>query len=386
MSLATFIKNADKGYYKQAALIKNEDGDSINPLQYLAEDLKQQHGVYPEAKELADHTDYWISFLQVQPHEHVRREKVKRFAEQNWALETAFADQKVQLRGDEASQVQKAYTTTSTQVLFPFYFETNIVAGILASGVLEQLVAETIAINSHTADHLAIADNAAERSMGTTGEGGTFAQVTIQSNSRRVYLSKTALLLKVTYEAMRLQRLPLLALFLRRVGQQYAIDLTDKAIQALVAGDGAGDGASPTFATASAGNPIYSDLVKTELDFTMGYTPSTIVAPKESIQDLLLMPEFKDPLAGVLHQTRGTYPTPVGKNLVRWDVTGGAASYLTTMIIMMDPSISLVHYTEGGLITDSDRIIDGEWLTESMSSYNGFGRLDHNSVRVGTGW
>src|ERR1051326_9389752 len=116
MSLQTFTKNVDRGYYKAAANWRSEDGDSISPLQYFAEDLKQQYGVYPEEKQLADHTDYWLSFLQVQPYEHVRRERVKRFAEQNWALEPVFADHKIELRGEKASPVRTGYTTSARRV------------------------------------------------------------------------------------------------------------------------------------------------------------------------------------------------------------------------------------------------------------------------------
>lgn len=386
MSLQAFTNNVDRGYYKAAADWRNKDGDKIEPLQYLAEDLKQQHGVYPSPVELAAAEGFWLRELQVQPWEPHRHESIKRYAEQNWILEKLFADQGCPVRGPQAVTVEKAFTGSTTQVLFPFFYASNIVAGILAESVLPSIIAESIPIQSHTADHLEMTDTAGDRSMGLTGEGASFVQLNVKSTNRPVSLKKFGAVLNVTYEAMRLARLPLLARFLQRVGMQYQNDKTDLAIETLIAGDGAGAGAATTVATGTTGTPVYADLIKTELDFTMGYRPKTIIATKETFIKLLAFPVFTDPLAGVLHQTRGTYPTPLGMNLVRWDYTGKATSYATTKIIMLDPSIAMVMYTEGGLLQESDRVIDGQWQQASISEWCGFGIMDRAATRTGTGW
>lgn len=386
MSLQTFTANVDRGYFKQAEQWKDDRGNKISPLQYLAEDLKQQHGVYPEHRDLDQATEHWLREFQVKPWEAHRHEKIREWAEQNWMIEKLFEDSGCPVRGDLSPDVQKAFESSTTQVLFPFFYASNIVAGILATSVLPALIAESIAINSHTADHLEMTDVAGDRSMGLTGEGATFVQLTVKSTNRPVTLKKFGALLNVTYEALRLVRLPLLARFLQRVGIQYQNDLTDFAIETLIAGDTAGAGAATTKATAVSASPTYADLVALELNFTQGYRPTTIVAPKEVFAKLLAFPVFTDPLAGVLHQTRGTYPTPLGMNLVRWDYTGKATSYATTKIIMLDPSIAMVQYTEGGILQESDRIIDGQWESSSISNWCGFGIMDRAATQVGTGW
>ena len=134
------------------------------------------------------------------------------------------------------------------------------------------------------------------------------------------------------------------------------------------------------------GTPAYTDLVTAEFVFPQGYTPDTIVAPKEVLAKILKFSQYQDPLAGVLHQTTGAIPTPLGQDLVRWDSTGKVSTYVATTAVMFDSNMALVEYTEGGIITETEKVIKDQWWRNVSSQWVGYGVWDRNAAVLLTGW
>lgn len=388
MSTTAFCKNLDKGYYHQAAQWRDEENKGVQPLRFLAEDLKR-HGFYPEEREIKAAEEEIVIRSQIQPHEIERSLKAKQHAYDMLVLEKLMQDASdggVVTRGPTATSVQKAFTYSTVQTLFPFFFESQIIAGILATPVLDELIYATTAINSHTANHLETSETAGDVVMAETGEGTVPVQWTVRVTERQVQLREFAGQIRASYESIRLASLPEFALVLNRAGQRWQNDITDFGIETLIAGDGAGAGAATTSATTTNGTPVYADLIKARESFPMGYMPNTLVQPREVREKMLNFPVFTDPLAGVLYQTRGDYPRPLGLNPVRWDYTGKATSYATTKAIMLDNRIAMKMYTEGGLLAESDRIIEMRWVRQIMSQWLCFATGDRQAVRVLTGW
>lgn len=359
---------------------------AVSTVRYFGE-LARSEGVYPEETERKFWEDFWMKKLKVhQKFFEPRREfRVREFASDWWALMKVFEDQ-----GSPAwpmqpnASVQKAFTTNTLQSVFPLFFDTNIVAGILANPVLDRLVMESIPINSHTATHLKMTESDADATMGEAGEGTTFVQLIVKEAERTVKLKKFGGEIMWTYEVMRLQRLNVLALSLQRIGRRYTQLQTDFALATLIDGDGAGDGAITD--SAASATPVYNDLVDAEFVFTQGYEPDTIVAPKQVLAKFLKLAEFKDPLAGVLHQTSGAMPNPLGMDLVRWDSSGRVSTYAATNAVMFDSNLALVQYTEGGIITESERIIRSQWERSITSQWVGYAVWDRNAAVRLTGW
>jgi hypothetical protein len=92
------------------------------------------------------------------------------------------------------------------------------------------------------------------------------------------------------------------------------------------------------------------------------------------------MEEFKDPMAGFNFQRTGRTPNPIGAEWHRWTSTG-ASAFSTDRILALDTRLALVQYTEQGVITESDRLIDRQFERTVVSKWTGFGKLDYNATQ-----
>lgn len=385
MGMQSFVKSFDDKYHPAAQQYRNSEGYALPTQRYFAEDARR-HGVYPEEAQRKQVEEHWLRELKVRPDEHRRAAKVRQYASDWWAVQAVFAHEKAPAYGDNQVRVEHAYNTNSIQTIFPFYFDLEIVAGILADPVLDRLLARSVPVPSHNASHIEMNQTAGDSSFGEAGEGTTFVQLIVKETERTVKLLKWAGELLASYEALRLQRIDVLSEALRQIGILYAQLLTDRALFRLIEGDGAGAGAITDVPTAVAGTPVYADLINLEADFTMGYKPDTILTPKTPWVKLLNMPVYTDPLAGVLHQTTGAQPTPLGMDLVRWDVTGRVTTWANTNILMFDSNRALIQYTEGGLLTESENIIRSQWHRLVISQWTDFAVRDRAAARRGTGY
>lgn len=382
----------DRKHLHQTANIKRDrDGDLITDLRYLTA-YAESEGVGPTDAQLAAHESYWLKRLGVRPWEHRREEKVKAYARDRWAMDAIMVDSGVNIKGPlgrpgAPSVVQKAYETTTTQVIFPFFYSAAIQAGILATQVIDRLIMEEIPVNSHTADHVSMRDGAGDRSSTLRGEGSRANEIVISANNEPIKLKKFMSKALASYEGLRLQRVPVFEMALMRVGKQLMIDITDLGVETLIAGDGNTDNGAAATVPASA-SKNYADVLALEFLFTMGYDmeDGLLLADKAVIKQLLNMAEFKDPLAGGRYAMHGEMPTPVGHPLLRWDYTGKASSYATTKLVHLKPGLAMVKYTEGGLLVETDKIIDGQWDVSVASIWTNFGIWDRNACKVSTGW
>lgn len=407
MSMQSFVRNLDRGYsedlqkrcealisskgldispsaYSRAQKEAEWEGLKADPLDFFAEDATAA-GIYPTETERKRWQERWLNRFRVKAHEWKRDQDVRDFADSYWPMHAIFESQGCPIDGRTPATVTKAFTTSSLLSLFPTFFNANIYAGKLRNPVLNRLVAEEIPINSHSATHIELTETAADVAFGEVAEGATFPELTIKATERTILLRKFAGIVLWTYESVRMARLNTLERSLQRAGQHYDLFITDFAIFVLIEGAG-GSGAITDVATAVAGTPAYPDLVALEMAFDQGYLTNTIVAPKQVIQKILNFPAFLDPAAGILHQTTGAMPNPIGWDLVRWDSSGKVTTYGTTNLVAFEAENGVVQYTEGGFMVETDRIIDGQWERSSRSEWIGFAQADKAGARRGTGW
>jgi len=379
-----------EGFYEQASQYRSEEANGIraNTIRYFGK-LAEANGVYPEKDEREFWENLWLKQLGVNRlwPEPRRERKVRQFAGDWWAVQKLFEHEKCPAWPETpTATVEKAFQTNSLQSVFPIFFDTNIQASILANPVLDRLVSRSVAIDSHSATHVTMTESTADATMGEAGEMTSFVQLIIKEAERTIKLRKFGGELLWSYEVVRLMRLDVLALSIQRIGTRYQQQKTDLALATIIDGDGAGDGAAPTQATATTGSPVYTDLIASEFKFPNGYMPDTIVAPKEVMIKILGMSQYQDPLAGILHQTTGTIPRPLGQDLVRWDSTGKVSTYLTTTAVMFDSNMALVEYTEGGTITETEKEIKNQTWRNITSQWVGYGVWDRNAAVLMTGW
>lgn len=393
--VAPCVAGDKKSLHRASLTFRGPDDEQIDSGRWLSA-TAAEHGVGPSDSELAEYEKYYLRKFKVRADDEVRERKVKHYARDRWTLDTIAADAGITLPGIPLQKtglmptVQKAFTTSTTQVIFPFYYAAAIQAGILQMPIVDRMIMEDVPVNSHTVDHAMMTDNRGDRTTSQSGEGASGTEVVIRATNHPITLTKYKSRALASYESIRLQRLPVFERGLMRVGQQFMIDITDAAIDVAVSGDGTtvapGGGAAPTYACGTSGQPVYIDIVNLDTTFPQGYEveDGIWVAPKQTLNKVLNMPEFKDPLAGWHYQNDGTYPTPIGKEMYRWDSSGRVSGWLTTSIMQLKAGIALVKYTEGGLLVETDRIIDGQWEQAVTSTWTGFAVWDRLAVVVGT--
>lgn len=284
----------------------------------------------------------------------------------------------IKAQGPAADVLQKFFASTTSAVLFPHYVETQVLAGLLSTSLLPQIVATETMIESHTYDALSLSESEADRQLYEIAEGAELPTTEIKSTEHTVRLRKFGRLFKATYEALRLQKLNVVSVFLQRIGAQIAIDETDWALKTLIDGDGNSNPLVDTNSEVS-GTLDYDEMVRLWLAFPASYQCQKIIVGDTLLRTILNMTEFKDPQAGFQFQRTGELVSPVGASLLRWASTAVLA---TDWVLGIDARYALQQVTEMGVTTETDRLIDRQLETTAISKWTGFVKLDVNASQA----
>lgn len=409
MPFAQFVKEFDDGMYQAAKSWRSEGppeeggGASCMSYEFAAAQARQQ-GFYPDEKVRLKRQDEHLQRLKVPEWAILRRARVKAYADDTWFLQEYFK-QAPKLKGGEgfdifnplsdlAPSAAKAFQVVPAELtVFPYFWDTQIVEGILAVPLLDVFLMDTVTVASGTAVHAVMNETVLDRTMGETGEFATYQEVNITSSESTIRLKKFGGMVTISDEAMRRQRIPIFARGIARIGRQIGISMTDLCIDILINGDstyGGANGAATTVPTGVSGSPTYTDYVTADMSFNIGYEPTDRVLTRAGITKSLGVPEFKDPLAGFKFQNQGVYPEIFGLMTHRWDSTGSSSwsSGLGTgsSMLVLQRQRALILYQEGGLVTESDRSVMSESTVVKTSWYLLPAIWDRDAVRVGIGF
>lgn len=209
------------------------------------------------------------------------------------------------------------------------------------------------------------------------GQGGEFPSVEIKTGEQTINLAKYGIALKASYESIRRVKAPIFAATLRKIGFYMGRQMVDDAVTALVNGTGNSDAATVD-QVAATGTLTYSDLINFDLNFDP-YEADFWVAPRDVIQTILNMVEFKDPLSGFNWQKTGDMVTPIGTTLRRYDGT----ILSTDRIVGFMRQFAVEKVTErNASLVDVDRIINKQLEETTISQIVGFAKIDKNATRV----
>lgn len=372
------IRDLDRGFYREADNQRRVEGGTTG-FGYLSH-LAAERGLGPDTRELDfREREFCKRFGAADPYSHYS-ERVRGFARDTWALEKALEEVGIRVKGPEADAMSKFFSSSASTVLFPAYVESQVVAGLLLNSLVPMAVAQEVTVNSHTAEHLALTESAEDRRSAVGGEGARTPVMTLHTAERTIRLEKYQTQLNASYEALRLQRLNVVSVFLQRVGQQIGLDETDDMIEVAIAGDG-NTGSQVTDTDAEvAGVLDYDELIRLSLAFPKGYEFRMAVVNDTYLREILNMDEFKNPLSGFTYQATGRAPNPIGAEWHRWTSTG-STSFSTDRILAFDTRLALVQYTEHGVVIETDRLIDRQFESTVVSKWTGFGKLDYNATQ-----
>ncbi len=372
-----FVKNLDRGVYHQVARLRRRD-PSVSACAYLSE-LAAAEGLVPAPEETVKWEEQVVSRLHIHPQSRLAM-RAREWARKTWTVHAAIGSLGLRMVGPHSDVVEKFFASSEATVLFPAWVEVQAGIGQIEESLAPALITQEFAVDSHLVQHVRLTDHAEDRRTAPTGQGARAPAVRLRTADTAVALSKYQAELQASYEALRLQRIHVVALFIQRLGAQLGVDETDDLLQVALAGDGNAGSAAVLTPVGTGGTVTYADIVKLSLAFPKGYRFRAAVLPGSLLQSLLTLAEFKDPQAGFDYQATGQIPTFLGADWYRWSGTGSSA-FGTDRILALDTRHALVQYTEGGLLIETDRLIDRQWERTVLSKWTGFGKLDYQATQ-----
>lgn len=275
--------------------------------------------------------------------------------------------------GPGSDCIEKFFQTGDSAALFPEYVARSVRQGIEQENLLPSLVAATTQIDSMDYRTIESVPTKDDKSLKPVAEGAALPQTSVRTKDHLVHLKKRGRMLVASYEAIRFQRLDLFTVTLRQIGAYIARSQLSDAVDVLLNGD---DGASPATAVACAGaKPVYSDMVTLWGSLTP-YRLNAMLASTGAMEDILNITEFKDARAGMNFQGTGKLVSPMGATLLHNpDMAGGK-------IVGLDRTCALEMVQAGGVLTDTDRLIDRQLERAGISVIAGFSRIFDDAVRV----
>jgi hypothetical protein len=287
--------------------------------------------------------------------------------------------------GQSITTVQDFYTNTALTSLFPAWIETEIQAGLIANGLVQDLVFGTEQVDSSRVTALYDSTPERERELRVIGEGAELPRVTLTFSDSTIALHKYGRQINASYETIGSQKVDALGHHIRRIAAQVAVDETDQALHVLVAGDGTVMGAAETDATdtdvAGAGSIAYSDLISWYFDMGAPYLLDRAVFGDTDLALISNLAEFK---TDSYRDFGGNFsvPGPKAVKYLRWNGGVGGSAYVDRLGIGIDSRQALRKYVWGGFLQEQDKIISRQVSVWTFSYWAGFRKWDSAATQV----
>lgn len=374
----------------------------------MAPKFRLEKGFYVDAKEKGGSAFRLLASKDPSPHEHVEAIYQRKLLEweidpqkmpgtaaalRDWCEGAASIERQVaaddafmDAGGLRSGRVKDFQASTGSVAVFPAWIDSQIQAGLLKAGYVNELIFGTEEVDSPNVTAVTLSDTAAQRSLAKTGMGAELREVSVVLGSGSITLNKFGRAVKAPYEIVGLRSLDVMGFLLQRIGQQVAIDETDEGVDIMIAGDGTTLGAAESDATDidadAAGTITYEEMVETLLDPEDPYMANYIIADKTALKLVANLAEFKDP--DVVQAVRNVdFPSPL---LAKWrriepvETTG--VHYLAGMLVFVDTRVALKKLNWGPMLEETDKIIERQTDVWTFSYYSGFQKWDGSGVTV----
>ncbi|SYZ72430.1 conserved hypothetical protein [Candidatus Zixiibacteriota bacterium] len=265
------------------------------------------------------------------------------------AFERQLALAGVRLGGSKATTVEQFYQ--KAPALMPEFILREIKKGQAMRPELNAIIAgtTTVANNRYTPFH--IDTSSADRfSLRSIGEGSEIPQILVTEQNHSINVKEYGLGLKASYKALRYRTTAQFRVLLWYIGFRLQTDKIGLAVDCLINGDGNANAASVVNAETS-GTLTYDDLVTLWSQFAP-FEMNTVICHIGQLKNILLMEEFKDPMAGYRFQNRGELFSPLGATLVRSDNMPG------DLVIGLDSRFAVEEVITQPLMVEYDKIIE----------------------------
>ena len=278
--------------------------------------------------------------------------------------------QGIKISGGSANFVEDFFKTSATKILFPEFWNQNILLGMLMGNMtakLEDIIATKTMIDSKDYRGL-FADVGDEVKMRRVSEGAEFPKIKLTLANKAIELSKIGVAIESSYEAIRRVKANVLATTIRAIGMKLAQDIVSEGIEILINGDGNSNSATSVAATTT-GSIVYADLLKFFLKFDP-YESDLWIANTDTINKILSTNEFKSSYVVKDFLNSGKMFTPFGSELKK------NTAMASDKIVGLNKASALEFVEEKGAnLTESDKLIDKQLNKIVISKVCGFRKL-----------
>ncbi len=256
----------------------------------------------------------------------------------------------IRVQGRNADNVEKFFSTTEAQALFPEYISRSINAGIEEENDLKSLVANTIKIDSLSYKNMFIENSKDKENKDVEAikEGEQIPEIKISLKEHAIPLKKIGSMLTCSYETLQYQKIPAFNLALKQIGKNFNNILFKDAVKTIIDGDG-NKNEAPKLSFKQ--KLTYKSLIDVWAKLKP-YNMKTLIVSPDAMQILLTLPEFLNPQTGINFQGTGSLNNLLGAKIIYSKLIDKIT------IVAVDKDFSLNHIIAQYLNIESDKIID----------------------------
>ncbi len=284
----------------------------------------------------------------------------------------------IRVQGRNADNVEKFFSTTEAQALFPEYISRSINAGIEEENDLKNLVANTIKVDSLSYKNIFI-DSAKDKEkenkeIEPIQEGGQIPEIKISLKENATPLKKIGSMLTCSYETLQYQKIPAFNLALKQIGKNFNSILFKDAVKTIIDGDGNKNEAPKlTFKQRLSYKSLIDVWAKLK-----PYNLKTLIVSPEAMQALLTLSEFSNPQTGINFQGTGTLNNILGAKIIYSKLLDKIT------IVALDKDFSINHIIAQYLNIESDKIIDKQINQSVITMRYAFTKLFKEASYIAT--
>ena len=216
---------------------------------------------------------------------------------------------------------------------------------------LGKLIANSTTVSTNRYTPFFVDTSSQDRfSLRPIGDGAEVPQLLVTEQNHAVNVRDYGLALKSSYKALRYRSSSQFRVLLWYIGFRMQTDKIGMLVDTIINGDGNNNGATVVNA-ASTGTLTYDDLITLWAEFAP-FEMNSIICHVNMLKTVLMLDEFKDPLAGYRFQNSGELFSPLGAAMVRSDEVP------TDYVIGLDTRFAVEEVITQPLMVEFDKIID----------------------------
>jgi hypothetical protein len=275
------------------------------------------------------------------------------------AFERQLAAHEIRVGGKNPITVELFYQ--GAPALLPEFMMREIKRGQKMRPELEKLVASSSEISSsrYTPFYVNVTPHQSKLSLRPIGDQAEIPTLTVAEQLHSITVPDYGMTLKTSYKALRHRTTAQFKVLLWFIGFRLQADKMALVVDTIINGDG-NDNVASAINTETSGSLTYADLISLWNEF-FPFEMNTILCHKDLIKTILIMEEFKDPMAGFKFQRTGDIVSPLGSSLVRCD------DVASDLVIGLDNRFAVEEVVSQPLMVEYDKVIEQK-LEEAVIS------------------